>query len=62
MLYNLNNRTILAHLLLFKLIELRLLKNIHLKEFLNVAWTRKDKLEKAPGIISITQRFNMVRL
>jgi hypothetical protein len=42
------------------LIELRLLKNIHLKEFLNVAWTRKDKLEKAPGIISITQRFNMI--
>jgi son of sevenless-like protein len=42
------------------IMEHNLFKKIKPWEFLNQRWSKYDKLEKAPGIMAITKRFNMV--
>lgn len=40
------------------LIDSVLLGNVKLREFTNKEWTRKDKLEKAPNVVRMTDVFN----
>lgn len=44
----------------FTLISFNLLAKIEVKEFLNTAWTKKNKLTEAPNIYKLIDRFNLL--
>jgi son of sevenless-like protein len=42
------------------LIESEYYRNINITEFLNLSWSKKNRNETAPGIVSMIKRFNTV--